>query len=111
MTIWHKSMDTAKWSRYPIERQILMIGSEFARAKNLIPAGLHDEVRQCYERAFELLDLCTTDPKWKSRTKELLRFREMLGELYLGVPPGDPRFMMMYRVLMSWTGSTSQVEI
>ena len=111
MTIWHKSMDPAKWGRYPVERQILMIGSEFARAKNLLHAGLPVEVQQCYERAFELLDLCTTDPKWTPRRKELLRFREMLGELYLGVPEGDPRFMMMYRTLMSWTGSTSQVEI
>ena len=111
MTIWHKSMDPEKWGRYPVERQILMIGSEFARAKNLLHAGLPDEVQQCFERAFELLDLCTTDPKWKPRTKELLRFREMLGELYLGCPPGDTRFMMMYRTLMSWTGSTSRVEI
>ena len=66
---------------------------------------------QCYERAFELLDLCAMDQKWRARLKELLRFREMLGELYLDVSKDDPRFMMMYRTLMNWNGTTSRVEL
>jgi hypothetical protein len=50
-------MDCEKWNRYPLERQILMIGSEFARAKNLRRDNVTGEVVQCYERAFELIDL------------------------------------------------------
>ncbi|HTY60602.1 MAG TPA: hypothetical protein VMF59_17385 [Bacteroidota bacterium] len=111
VTVWHKSMDSGKWGRYPLERQILMIGSEFARAKNLQRDNFHGEVIQCYERAFELLDLCIMDPKWRPRLKELVRFREMLGELYLHVSKDDPLFMMMYRTLMNWSGSTSRVEL
>jgi hypothetical protein len=111
MTVWHKSMDSEKWNRFPLERQILMIGSEFARAKNLLRDNVTAEVRQCYERAFELLDLCTMDPKWQRRLKELLRFREMLGELYLNASKDDPGFMMMYRTLMNWSGGTSRVEL
>jgi len=111
MTVWHKAMDSAKWNRYPRERQILMIGSEFARAKNLLRDGVNDEVAQCYERAFELLDLCAMDPKWRPRLRELLRFREMLGELYLDLSKDDPRFMVMYRTLMNWSGDTSRVEL
>ena len=88
-----------------------MIGSEFARAKNLHRDNVIGETVQCYERAFELLDLCTMDLKWRPRLKELLRFREMLGELYLNVSKEDPRFMMMYRTLMNWSGSTSRVEL
>ena len=111
MTVWHKTMDSEKWNGFPLERQILMIGSEFARAKNLLRDDVTGEVVQCYERAFELLDLCAMDPKWRPRLKELLRFREMLGELYLDVSKDDPRFMMMYRTLMNWSGSTSRVEL
>ena len=51
------------------------------------------------------------DPKWRPRLKELLRFREMLGELYPDVSKDDPRFMMMYRTLMNWNGTTSRVEL
>jgi hypothetical protein len=111
MTIWHKSMDSEKWNRYPPEQQILMVGSEFARAKSLLHVDLMGEVKQCYERAFELLDLCAMDPKWRPRLKELLRFREILGELYLSISKDDPRFMIMYRTLMNWSGSTSRVEL
>ena len=111
MTVWHKTMVPEKWGRCPLEHQILMIGSEFARAKNLLRDHADGEVRQCYERAFELLDLCTTDPKWRPRLRELLRFREILGELYLDVSAGDGRFMMLYRTLMNWNGKTSRVEL
>ncbi|HMK39120.1 MAG TPA: hypothetical protein VK569_07245 [Bacteroidota bacterium] len=111
LTVWHKSMDSAKWGRFPVEKQILMIGSEFARAKNLLRDNVGAEVIQCYERAFELLDLCVMDPRWRPRLKELLRFREMLGELYMHVSKDDPMFMMMYRTLMNWSGSTSRVEL
>lgn len=111
MTAWHPSMNSERWDRFPRERQILMIGSEFARAKNLLRDGVIGEVIQCYERAFELLDLCIMDPKWRSALKELLRFREVLGDLYLNVSKDDPRFMMLYRTLMNWSGSTSHVEL
>jgi hypothetical protein len=51
------------------------------------------------------------DPKWHSRLRELLRFREILGELFLNVSKDDPDFMIMYRTLMNWSGSTSRVEL
>ena len=111
MTVWHKTMDSGKWNRFPLERQVLMIGSEFARAKNLLRDDVSGEVIQCYERAYELLDLCAMDPKWRPRLKELLRFREILGELYLHPSLDGPGFMMMYRTVMNWTGSTSRVEL
>ena len=53
-----------------------MIGSEFARAKNLLRDGVNDEVAQCYERAFELLDLCAMDPQWRPRLTPAERWRE-----------------------------------
>jgi len=111
MTVWHKSMDSEKWNGFPLDRQILMIGSEFARAKNLRRDNVLGEVIQCYERAFELLDLCAMDPKWRSRLNELLRFREILGELFLNPSNDYPEFMLMYRTLMNWSGSTSRVEL
>jgi hypothetical protein len=111
VTLWHKSLNSEKWNRFPLENQILMIGSEFARAKNLRPDGIWGEVQQCYERAFELLDLCAQDPKWLSRLRELLRFREMLGALYLEPSKQGPEFMSLYRTLMNWTASTSRVEL
>lgn len=88
-----------------------MIGSEFARAKNLLRDNVVDEVRYCYERAFELLDLCAMDPKWQPRLRELRRFREVFAELYVNIVPGDSQFPLLYQTLMNWSGGTSRVEL
>jgi hypothetical protein len=104
-------MTPERWSRFSLEEQILMIGSEFARAKNLLRDSVSSEVAQCYERAMGLLDLCTADPKCRSRLSELLRFRGILGELYLTVPDDNGHCMMLYRTLMSWSAKTSGVEL
>jgi hypothetical protein len=111
VTVWHKTMTPDKWRRFSVEQQILMIGSEFARAKNLLRDHVDTEVVQCYERAMELLDLCAMDPKWRHRLKELLRFRELLGELYLNVPADNGGSLVLYRTLMNWSGQTSRVEL
>ena len=111
MTRWHKSMTQEKWDAYPLETQILMVGSEFARAKVLTRDAAVGEARQCYERAMELLDWCSGDPKWRARLKELTRFRESLGTLYMDGSRHDALFVQLYTTLMSWTGSTSRVRL
>ena len=54
-------MKLERWKEYNIEQQILMIGTEFARAKSLILKNKVEETRKCYERAFEMLDLSKND--------------------------------------------------
>jgi len=104
-------MTQEKWNTYPLETQILMVGSEFARAKVLARDGARGEVRLCHERAMELLDWCKGDPKWRTRLKELTRFREILGLLYLDGERHDALFMTLYTALMFWTGPTSRVRL
>ena len=79
----HKTLTLEKWSNYSRAQQVLMIANEMNRAGNLIEKNMITEVKNCYERAFELIDLTTADLKWKGRLKELRRFRELLAVLYL----------------------------
>ena len=81
--IHHKNLTIEKWTKYTAGQQILMIGNELNRAKNLLQKDMLPEVSNCYERAMELTDLISDDPKWRGRLKELRRFREVLSELYL----------------------------
>jgi hypothetical protein len=87
-----------------------MIGSEFGRACALLRRGMSPEVKLCYERAFELLDLYVSDPKWRGKPREVLRFREHLGELYLDDSPHAERCKQFYKVLLSWDPRTQQVR-
>lgn len=112
-TYYHKNMTVEKWSGYDYASQILMIGSEFARAKSFIQKKQFENVKKCYERAMELLDLTIYDPKWNktNKLKELLRFREMIGFLYIEKFDDLEECILYYKVLLSWNGQTAKVEI
>lgn len=94
-----------------MDRQILMVASEFSRAQNLIGVASLKALRECYERAMELLDLCTYDEKWMSRRRELLRFREAMGELYLADSPSGEMNLLFYKILMEWHPVTARIPL
>lgn len=96
---WHKNLTLEKWQRYKKSQQILSIAAEFNRAKNIISWGDIKKVKQCYERAYELLYLTIADPRWKNGLKELLRFKEIMGELYL--KPNLKLNNKLYKILIS----------
>ncbi len=80
---FHKNLDIEKWNKFSKSQQILMIANELNRAKNRFLKNDLEEVINCYERAFELLDLTINLTTRKNLLKELLRFREMLALQYL----------------------------
>lgn len=79
----HKTLTPEKWKRFPVYKQLLMIANELNRAKNWILKNDYQEVKNCYERAFELIDLTVSVSVGKRILKELLRFREVFAEFYL----------------------------
>ena len=80
--VYHRSLTTEKWFSYPRHQQLLMIANELNRFRNALQKQDKENAIHALERAFELTDLTTSDPKNPSILKELLRFREMLGELF-----------------------------
>jgi hypothetical protein len=60
-----------------------MISNELNRALNCLKSDHQADAEKCYERAMELTDLTVDDIRWKNGLKELLRFREVLSELFL----------------------------
>lgn len=80
---YHKTLTEEKWQQFPFHKQILMIANELNRAKNWIIKNDPQEVKNCYERAFELIDLTAAVSTNRNLLKELLRFREIFAKLYL----------------------------
>ena len=66
-----------------MKQRELMIANELNRAKNWIEKKDLGEVKNCYERALELLDLTIATAKGKNRLREYLRLREVMGKFYL----------------------------
>ena len=78
-------MTTEKWFAYKGFQQLLMIANELNRAQNALEKGDTANAIHAWERAFELTDLTVEDRKNKRLLKELLRFREMLGETFISL--------------------------
>ena len=98
--VLHKGLTLEKWSAYTEAKQVLMISNELNRAKNFIRDGNTEAVNMCYERAFELTDLTTSDIKWKGKCREMRRFREMLAMLYVDEKKDSQVNHMLYLGLL-----------
>ena len=96
----HKNLDKEKWETFNKGQQILMIANELNRAKNWIIKGDLEEVNNCYERAFELLDLTISLTIKKNLLKELLRFREMLAIQYISKQKNIKINQKLFKVLL-----------
>jgi len=84
-----------------MHHHILMIAAELNRAKNWIEKNDFRNVDLCYERAFELVDITVSDPRWKGRTREILRFREVLAEQYIRPQKDRAMNFLMYKTLVA----------
>jgi hypothetical protein len=96
----HKTLTPEKWAGYTKGQQILMIANEMNRAQNWLEKQQFTDANKCYERAFELTDLTVEDSKWTGAIKELLRFREILAELYIQQQKDIKLNQLAYRALI-----------
>ncbi len=79
----HKNLTQERWSRLSKRDQILNIASELSRASNWLKEKDFETTKDCYERAFQLVDLTLNGDKWQDKRREIARFREVLAYLYL----------------------------
>lgn len=79
----HAGLTEEEWTRHGRDRQILMIANEMNRAGKL---GRPDDTgrrRNAYARVLRLADLTAAVDGSRSLRRELLRWREVVAELYL----------------------------
>lgn len=79
----HGSLDAERWSRFDLDQQILMIGNEMNRVAASIGRGNADSRRRGYERVLRLTDLTACGPVRPAFRRELLRWRDLVAEMYM----------------------------
>jgi len=77
-----KHMSSERWFKLTFFEQMANIGSEVERTILWKEKSNPEYSRMAFERALELLDLTISDPRNKSRLKELLRVRETLADYF-----------------------------
>ena len=83
--IIHKDLAAGRWFTFSFVEQFANVGSDVERTVQWKKRGNVEYSMQAFERALELLDLTISDPKNKSRLKEIVRVRDMFADHYMGV--------------------------
>ena len=89
-------MDLNRWKNFNKSQQLLMIGSEFMRAKTWQYKD-REKFISALERALNLIDLTLSDAKWKDNLSMILRLREEITKFYTSARTDD--ILLLYKVL------------
>jgi hypothetical protein len=102
----HAGLTAERWASFSRDQQVLMIANEMNRAGKLVAATDRDRQRTAYERVLRLADLTAAVQTSRSLRRELLRWREMAGSLYLQADADLHR--ALFRVLLQLTPESAR---
>jgi hypothetical protein len=86
-----------------LDQQILMIGNEMNRATKLLESTDNERRSNCYERILNLTDLTIrVNPKPALR-RELLRWRDLIAQLYITPSPEPEAHKEAFKILLTFT--------
>jgi hypothetical protein len=100
MSTQHAGLSAERWSSFSFGQQVLMIANEFHRASKLVAPADAGRRRTALERVYALADLTIATSSEPARRRELLRWREQLGFVYLSPAPDAAADHRLLRVLL-----------
>jgi len=103
----HGTLSAQRWSEFPFDRQVLMIGNEMNRAAKLMDPTAWSSLSACYERVLALVDLTVQVQDLPSRRRELLRWRDLIAGLYVAGMPDARAHAAAFRCLLRFTPASS----
>jgi hypothetical protein len=104
----HASLSPERWEGFGRDQQLLMIANEMNRASHAAKAHDIDRFRRCYERVLRLTDLTVEVNPSRSLRRELLRWRELAGALFVSSAPTAAEHRELFRALLLLTPATAR---
>jgi hypothetical protein len=101
----HAGLTPERWAAFDFGRQVLMIANELHRAAKLTAEADLERRRSSLERVYALVDLTVAANPRPARRRELLRWRELLGDAYLAVDPRRDRSLLRALLLLHPTAA------
>lgn len=96
----HSTLTAERWSRFDLDRQVLMIGNEMHRAMSLMDPAHRESLGMAYERVLRLVDLTVEVQTGRPLRRELLRWRDLVAELFVTPAPEEVRHREVFRGLL-----------
>jgi hypothetical protein len=101
----HASLSAERWAEFGRDRQILMIANEMNRASQLFGPEDRQRLANAYERVLRLTDLTVEVQRERSLRRELLRWRELAGAVYLEADESLHRALLRALLLLTPTSA------
>ena len=97
------NLSEERWSGFGLDQQILMIANEMNRASSLLRSGDIVRTKNCYERVLQLTDLTVGVQTKSTLRRELLRWRDLIAQLYVEDTARPKEHRQAFRCLLYFT--------
>ena len=104
----HASLSPERWAAFSRDQQILMIGNEMNRATRLIRHANQPGLLLAYERVLRLVDLTVEVQTGYGLRRELLRWRDLVAEMYVSPQVQPDQHTAVFRALLQLTPASAQ---
>ncbi len=96
----HSALGLERWQAFGPDQQLLMVANEMHRASKLLDPPDRDRLRLAHERVLRLADLTIQAAARPSLRRELLRWRDLVAELYISPAPDRAAHASALRALL-----------
>jgi hypothetical protein len=104
----HRGLSPERWAAFSFDQQVLSIGNEMNRALRMAELGERERLRLAYERVLQLTDLTVGLAETRARRRELLRWRDLVAEMYVAPEPAPADHRLAFRALLQMTPVAAQ---
>lgn len=104
----HASLTPERWSAFSRDQQILMIGNEMNRAARLLRLTDRPGLLLSYERVLRLVDLTVEIQTGYGLRRELLRWRDLIAEMYVCPELSPDQHTAAFRALLQLTPASAR---
>ena len=106
--VQHAGLSADRWATFTLDQQLLMIGNEMNRASKLMATADRARLRSTYERALFQTDLTIRVQTRRGLRRELLRWRDLLAEVYTQEESAPQAHADLFRVLLLFGRETAK---
>jgi hypothetical protein len=96
----HSGLSADRWRSFGKDQQLHMVANEMSRAAALLAPADHARLRNSYERVLRLVDLTIEVNPRPTLRRELLRWRDVVAELYLAAETNAEQHTAAFRALL-----------
>jgi hypothetical protein len=95
-----QTLTAERWRRFGTDQQILMIANEMQRGLHSMKSEQRPSLQLVYERVLHMLGLTVQGQLSRSERREILRWKEVVGQLYLAEKPDPTQHREALRFLL-----------